>query len=52
MPTGRYGTQDELQNKLNIRDLNEDKMNVGYEMYYYTGNNWSHRNSNKSFKKR
>jgi len=25
--------------------------NVEYEMYDYTGNNWGHRNSNKSFKK-
>ena len=25
--------------------------NVEYEMYDFTGNNWSHRNSNKSFKK-
>jgi len=25
--------------------------NVGHEMHYYTGNNWSHRNSNKRLKK-
>jgi len=50
MPTRRYVTQDESQNKLNTRDLYEDKMNVRYEMYDYTGNNWSHRNSNRSFK--
>ena len=27
-----------------------DKTNVEYVMYDYTGNNWSHRNSNKRFK--
>jgi hypothetical protein len=27
-------------------------MNVEQEMYDYTGNNWSHRNSNKSFKEK
>ena len=26
--------------------------NVEYEMYDYTGNNWSHRNSNKGFKEK
>jgi hypothetical protein len=26
-----------------------DTKNVGREMYVYTGNNWSHRNSNKRF---
>jgi len=32
IPTRRYVTQDESQNKLNTRDLYEDKMNVGYEI--------------------
>ena len=27
-----------------------DTTNVEHEMNYYTGNNWSHRNSNKRFK--
>ena len=27
-----------------------DTTNVKLEIYGYTGNNWSHRNSNKSFK--
>jgi len=51
MPTRRYVTQDESQNKLNTKDLYEDKMNVGYEMLDYTGKYWNHRNSNRSFKK-
>jgi hypothetical protein len=29
-----------------------DKRNVEYEMCDHTGNNWSHRNSNKRFKER
>jgi len=29
-----------------------DTMNVKYEMYDYTGNNWSHRNGNKRCKER
>ena len=29
-----------------------DKANVEHEMYDYTGNNWSHRNSNKIFKEK
>jgi hypothetical protein len=28
-----------------------NKRNVGHEMYAYTGNNWSQRNSNKGLKK-
>jgi len=51
MPTCRYVTQEESENKLNTRDLCEDKMNVGYEIYDNTGNNCSHRNSSKNFKK-
>jgi hypothetical protein len=27
-----------------------DTVNVEHEMYDYTGNNWSHRNTNKRFK--
>jgi hypothetical protein len=30
--------------------MNRDTMNVEHEMYDYTGNNWSHQNSNKRFK--
>ena len=29
-----------------------DTMNVEHEMYDYTSNNWSHRNSNKRFKEK
>jgi hypothetical protein len=29
--------------------MNRDTMNVELQMYDYTGNNWSHRNSNKRF---
>ena len=29
-----------------------DAMNVEHEMYDYTSNNWSHRNSNESFKEK
>ena len=29
-----------------------DTTNVEHEMYDYTGNNWSHRNSNKSLKQK
>jgi hypothetical protein len=32
MPTRRYVMQEESQNKLNTRDLYEDKRNVRYEM--------------------
>jgi len=28
-----------------------DAMNVEHEMYDYNGNDWSHRNSNRRFKK-
>ena len=30
--------------------MHRDTANVEYETYNYTGNNWSHRNSNKMFK--
>jgi hypothetical protein len=30
----------------------KDTTNVEHEMYDYTGNDWSHRNSNKRFKEK
>jgi len=30
--------------------MNRDKRKVEHEVYGYTGNNWSHRNSKKTFK--
>jgi hypothetical protein len=43
----------EAEKKINYKDLCvEITSNMAYEMYGYTGNNWNHRNSNKSFKEK
>jgi hypothetical protein len=51
-PSDRNVTQQEAE-KRKIQDfMYRDTTNVEHEMYDYTGNNWSHRNSNKRIKEK
>jgi hypothetical protein len=53
IPRGGYVVQKEAENKIKFKRLCvEITMNVAYEMYDYTGNNWIHRNSNKRFREK
>jgi hypothetical protein len=50
MPADRNVTQKEAEKNSKIQKfMYRDTTNVEHEMYDYTGNNWSHRNSNKRF---
>ena len=46
----RNVTQKKAENKLIQEFMYRDTRNVEHEMYGYTGNNWSHRNSNRRMK--
>jgi hypothetical protein len=44
-------TEKEAENKRIKEFMYRDTTNVQHEMYGYTGNSWSHRNSNKGLRK-
>ena len=51
IPADRNVTQNEAEKRPKIQQfMYRDTTNVELEMYDYTGNNWSHWNSNKRFK--
>jgi hypothetical protein len=51
IPPDRYVVQKEVEKKLTYKSLCiEITTNVEPEMYDYTGNNWSHWNSNEKLK--
>ena len=53
MPAVRNDTQKEAEKKIKEQEfIYRDTTNVEYEMYDYTGNDWSHRNNNKKFKEK
>ena len=50
VPADRNVTQKEAENKRIQEFMYRDTTNAQHEMYGYTGNNWSHRSSNRRFK--
>jgi hypothetical protein len=48
----RIVIQKETGKKQQYKRMYRDKTKVEHEMYDYTGNNWSHRNSNTRFKEK